>query len=428
MKRRVFIQSILAAGVAPLVVPSRVLGSLAPSKRITMGFIGVGGHGTFNLKTFLGFDDCHVLAVCDVHRGRCEAAAGLVDERNGDRACRRHNDFRELLADPAIDAVVISTPDHWHVPMSLLALAAGKHVQCEKPTYRIHEGRTLAEAVRASGRVFQTGLEDRSVIHYHRMIEWLRNGAIGELYHADVVLPPGRIVPWEEEAPVPDGLDWNLWLGPAPWHPYTPTRTAAMHWRYIRDYSTGVLTDWGTHLVDTAQLAVNDPAGCPVEVRAWGEPPPAKAQSDIPAVYEVHYRYANGVTLKVSNAVDEERLGSKASIRLLGSKGWVANIGWRGRFEASDPEILRTKYSPETSKHWPLPPGEHRNFLDCIRSGAEPTYTAETLHRLSTTLHMGLIAMDLGRPLRWDTAKERFIDDDEANRRCERSERADWKT
>ncbi len=131
--------------------------------------------------------------------------------------------------------------------------------------------------------------------------------------------------------------------------------------------------------------------------------------------------------MKVVNAVEETKLGDKASIRLLGSKGWVANIGWRGRFEASDPDILRMRYAPETSKHWPLPPGEHRNFLDCIRSGAETTYPAETLHRLSTTLHMGLIAMDLGRPLRGDPENERFIGDSEADRRCRRSEREDWR-
>lgn len=426
--RRKFLKTTLAAGVSPLVLPGLLRGQGAPSHQVTLGCIGMGGHGTnYNLKNFLGFGDCRVLAVCDAFRDRTEKAAALVDEAYGTADCHRVDDFREVMADPAIDAVVISTPDHWHVPMAVMALEAGKHVFCEKPTYCIGEGRELAAAVQRSGKIFATGLEDRSVIYYHKMVEWLRNGALGDLYHIDVTLPSGQINPAEAPAPVPEGLNWEMWLGPAPFHPYTPTRTGWLNWRYIRDYSTGVLTDWGAHLCDTAQLAADDPHGCPVEVKGWGGPVPAGSQSDIPAEYEVHYRYGNGVTLTVKNAVGEASLGAKASIRLLGSKGWVANTGWRGQFSASDEAILRTRYAPEESKFWPLPQGEHRNFLDAILAGEEPTYPAETLHQLSATLHMGLIAIDLGRVLRWDPVKETFISDAEANRRIGRTLREDWR-
>jgi predicted dehydrogenase len=426
ISRRSFLRTALAAGVPPLVVPARVRSALAPSQRLHLGFIGVGGHGFgYNLKHFLNEEDCRAVAVCDAFRDRTQKAANAVNEKYADSGCKTVADFREIIADPGVDAVVISTPDHWHVPMALLALAAGKHVFCEKPTFVIGEGRTLAAAVKKSGLTFATGLEDRSVIQYHKLIEWLRNGAIGDLYHIDVTLPPGRIHPAEPEAPVPTGLDWEMWLGPAPFHPYTPTRTGWLNWRMIRDYSTGMLTDWGTHLVDTAQLAANDPHGWPVDVKAWGQPVPPGSQSDLPGAFEVHYRYANGVTLAVKTG-DKSDLGPNAFIRLLGSKGWISNTGWRGRFEASDPAILQIKYAPGQSRHWPLPPGEHRNFLDAVRHRQTPTYSAETLHRLCTPLHAGLIAMDLGRPLRWDSKKEEFIGDPEANRRLGRKTRDAW--
>ncbi len=418
----------LAAGVAPMVVPSSLLGRSAPSNTLNLGFIGTGGHGTnYNLKHFLEVEGCKALVVCDAFRDRMEEAARITNAAYGNEDCRMVDDFREIMADDSLDAVVISTPDHWHVPMSLMGLAAGKHVFCEKPTYRIGEGRELVKAVAKSGKTFQTGLEDRSMIKYHMLIEWLRNGAIGDLYHVDVILPPGTINPAEDPAPVPEGLNWEMWLGPAPYHPYTPSRTGWLNWRYIRDYSTGVLTDWGAHLVDTAQLAVNDPHGTAVEVKAWGQPVPPNSETDIPAVYEVHYRYANGVTMSVKNSEGAEWLGQKATVKLLGAKGWVSVDGWNGPFGASDPMILRQKYEQHTSKHWQRPVGEHQNFIDCIRSGDEPTYTANTLHQLSTTLHMGLIAMDLERPLKWDPVKEEFSDDPEANQHTSRKLREDWK-
>lgn len=426
--RRAFLKTTLAAGVAPLVLPSGLLGKDAPSNKLTLGFIGMGWQGVdLNLKSFLNEEDCRCVVVCDAYRSRAESAQTLVDEQYGDGSCRAVQDFREVIADPTIDAVVISTPDHWHVEMSLMALEAGKHVFCEKPTYTIAEGRALSDAFKKSNKVFQTGLEDRSLIHYHRMVEWVRNGAIGELHHMDVALPMGAIREWEPEENVPDDLNWELWLGPASYHPFTATRTEPMHWRYIRDYSTGIITDWGSHLVDTAQLAANDPHECAIEVKGTAVAPPEKAQSDIPAEYDLHYRYSNGITMQLHNVSNENGLGGNVYIRFYGSKGWVSVTGWRGQFDASDPVILRKKYAPEKSRHFPIPAREHPNFLASIQSGKEPTYPTETLHKLSTTLHMGVIAGDLGRPLKWDPKNEHFIDDLEADTFLSRKRRNDWK-
>ena len=253
--RRSFLQSMLAAGVAPMVVSPRLLGSAAPSNKIHLGFIGVGGHGSgYNLPSFLQEDDCRAVAVCDVIETRRHDAQETVDLHNGDSDCKSYADFRELLADENVDGVVISTPDHWHVTMAILGIRAGKKVFCEKPTLTIGEGQELLEAVTKHEAVFATGLEDRSVTHYHKMAEVVRNGGIGKLKHIQVGLPIKPVYPKVDPVPVPEGLDFDLWLGPAPARDYTPGITDAQAWRQDRDFSGGSLTDWGAHLLDTAQV------------------------------------------------------------------------------------------------------------------------------------------------------------------------------
>ncbi len=420
MRRRGALKTILAAAAAPAFVSSRVLGANAPSKRVTLGCIGMGGQGTrTNLGSFLQQKDAQVLAVCDVFDTRRDKALQMVNKKYGTTGCKGYTDFREILARDDIDAVVISTPDHWHVPMSLMALEAGKDVFCEKPTLSIVEGRTLIDAVKKHNAVFQIGLEDRSVIYYHKMIEWVRNGAIGDVQKIDVWLPGGYTHKKDEPAPVPKGLDYNLWVGPAPFRPYTPKRTVQKVWRMIHDYANGSLVDWGSHLVDTAQLAANAPDVCPVEIEGTGEIP-KDSLSDVPVSFDVQYRYSNGVEMRVRSG--------KVAIRIEGTKGWVGNEKWRGRLEASDRKILLTKYTPETSRHWPMPPSEHRDFLDCFKSRKTTTYTAETMHLLHTTLHLGTLAIRLGRKLRWDPKAEKFHDDDAADALRSRPAYNDWKT
>lgn len=408
----------IAAGVAPQIMSSRLLGQNAPSKRVTLGCVGVGTHGFgVNLKAFLQEEDCRVIAVCDVMGSRRERARREVDKHYGDTACVALPDFRDLLARPDIDAVVISTPDHWHVTMALMALEAGKMVFCEKPTLTIEEGRRLAEAVKKSGRMFAVGLEDRSVIQYHMMAEAVRNGAIGKLERIRVGLIEKPVFPKQPPAPVPADLNFDLWLGPAPERPYSPDLTDAQVWRQIRDFSGGSLTDWGAHLIDTAQVANFAENTSPVAVEGEGIIPP-DAINTVPQKYRLSYRYANGVALEV--------VSGEVSIRFEGTDGWIGNKGWLGQLQASDLTIFRRKYDPKENKIWPRPAREHRDFLNAIKERRPPMYTAEALHRLCTTLHLGALAMELGRPLKWDPVRETFPGDAAAQALMTRPQRRSW--
>ncbi len=328
-----------AAGLAaaPLVLPARVFGATAPSKQITLGFVGLGNEGYgHNLMAFLVESDARAIAVCDVMAGRRTRARQRVDQQYSGTGCKEIPDFRDLIARKDIDAVVISTPDHWHVPISLMALEAGKDVFCEKPTLTIAEGRTLVQSVDRHKAVFQVGIEDRSVIYYYRMEELIRNGAIGQLKTIHVKLPAGSAFPVEQPAPVPADLNWDLWLGPAPFHPFTPTRTEAMHWRQVRDYSGGLLTDWGSHLMDTAQVANCAESSGPVEVEGTGEIPKNSMATTF-ITFKIHYRYANGVEMFVESG--------GVGIRFDGTDGWIGNNGWLGRLEGTSTESAAAEVS-----------------------------------------------------------------------------------
>lgn len=416
LNRRGFMAGAAAVSV-PLVVPAAVTGKNPPSDRVRMGFIGMGGQGIGrNMGTFLHQKDALVTAVCDVQKQQRRRAKQRVDGRYKNKDCRVFTDFREVLALKDIDAVCISTPDHWHVPLSLAALEAGYDVMSEKPTLTVAEGRRLVGAVGKHEAVFQWGIEDRSVLKYHKMAEWALNGALGTLKTVRVTLPNGKKLPKEKPVPVPEGMDWNLWLGPAPFVPYTPTRTRPMHWREIFDYSGGMITDWGAHLVDTAQVGAGVDTTGPVEVEAAGTIP-ADAMTDVPVRFDVRCRYANGVEIQYKSG--------GTGIRFEGTDGWVQCDKWRGRITASSDDILRTKYTPAESKLWPCPPEEQRNFLDCIKSRKKTTYHAEAGHRLFTPLHLGHIAIRVGRTLKWDPAKEEIVGDAEAAKYLDRPAR-DW--
>jgi len=396
-----------AALVVPQLARGRLFGADAPSNRIAVGFIGTGDHGTgWNLRRYLTLPEARVVVVCDVDGARMRRAKETVDEQYRNEDCGMTKDFRDVLARKDIDAVMISTPDHWHTLISVMALRAGKDVQCEKPTLTIDEGKVLVETVRKLRRVFQTSTEDRSIPVYHRMAELVRNGRIGKLERIEVILPRQPNVPGDPTPqPVPPELDWDMWLGPAPFAPYTKDRVH-FNFRWIQDYSGGIICDWGTHLFDTAQWGNDTERSGPVGIEGTGDYWTGGLYNTVKE-YDVTFRYANGVvmTCKPGNP----------SIRFIGSDGWVGNTGWRGDLEASSDQIKNAKLGEGETRLYTNPEGEHHDFLKCVRSRKDPYFPVDIGHRVSSLCHLANIAIRVGRKLRWDPVKEEFLDDDEAN-------------
>jgi myo-inositol 2-dehydrogenase / D-chiro-inositol 1-dehydrogenase len=419
LSRRRFLGRTAAGLALPCFIPASVLGKNAPSKQITIGFIGVGDHGVqWNLSHYLKLAGAKVLMVCDVDGYRLRKAKAIVDATYDNEDCAATKDFREVLARKDIDAVMISTPDHWHTLMSVLAVRAGKDVQCEKPTLTIAEGKVLIETVRRHRRVFQTSTEDRSLPVYHRMAELVRNGRIGRLQKIEVVLPKEPSFPGDPTPqPVPPELDWEMWLGPAPYAPYTKDR-AHFNFRWISDYSGGIIADWGTHLFDTAQWANNTEQSGPTEVEASGtfwEGGLFNTARD----YNLTYGYANGVVMTC--------VPGEPSIKFIGTKGWLGNRGWKGNLEASSEAILNSEIGANEIHLYTNAEGEHADFLSCVKSRKDPYFPVEIGHRVSTLCHLGNIALRLGRKLKWDPAAERFEKDDQANELLARPMRSPWK-
>ena len=428
LTRRQFLRGAAVALAAPYVVPASALGAgdrPAPSNRITMGCIGLGGEGLGkNTRAFLGQSDAQVLAVCDVDGKHLASGKQVVEShyagamKSGEyKGCDATKDFRDILARPDIDAVMISTPDHWHVPMSLMAIRAGKDVQCEKPTLTVREGRVLADTVRRYGAVFQMSTEDRAMACHHRMAELVRNGRIGKLQRIHVTLPAGPGTPGDPTPqPVPEDFDYDMWLGPAPWMPYCEGR---IHWnfRWITDYSGGMLTDWGAHLIDTAQWANGTDRTGPIEVEGTGKRH-RDGLYDTFYEYQIRYKYASGVEMFVKSG--------GVALRFEGTEGWVGNNGWLGPVEAEPRSILTSQIGPNEVRLSTWPAGEHANFLDCVKTRREPYFPAEIGHRCCTVMHIGNIAMWTGRRLRWDPDKEQFVNDAEADRHLSRPMRSPW--
>jgi predicted dehydrogenase len=423
--RRDFLRGAAAiAGAAagfPYIVPSSALGkdeNISPSNRTTLGFIGVGDHGRrVNLTNFLGNADAQAVAVCDVDTNHRNIARDMVNQRYNNKDCATYNDFREIIERKDIDAAVISTPDHWHALISVMAARAGKDVFCEKPTVTVQEGRILSDTIKRYGRIFQTASENRSVDVYHRMCELVRNGRIGKLHTIRVELPSGPHTPGDATPmPVPEGFDYDMWLGPAPWAPYNKDR-CHRNFRWILDYSGGQLTDWGAHLINIAQWGNDSDYTCPIEVEGKGVFC-AEGLYNTAKEYHIEYKYANGVTLIVTSGTP--------SIKFEGTEGWIGDRGWRAPLEAEPKSILNSVIGANEVRLYTCPAGEQRNFLDCVKSRSECYYPAEVGHKTFMISHIGNISMISGRKLKWDLEKEHFIGDEEANRMLSRSLRSPW--
>lgn len=442
INRRQFLERAVAAvgGAAlPTIVPSSVLGANAPSNQITIGCIGVGNHGVNDMKGLMHNDDARIVAVCDVNTASYgykrpdqylgwEPARKMVNRyyakknRSGRyNGCDAYNDFRKVLARDDIDAVLIVTPDHWHAIMTIMAAQAGKDIYCEKPlALTIAEGRAMVEAVRRHGVVFQTGSHERSNPRTRFACELARNGRIGELKRIiTTVRPNNKTAPvgvWKP-TPVPKGFDYDMWLGPAPWQPHHKDR-CFYTFRFILDYSGGQVTNYGAHSNDIAQWGNNTEYTGPAEVEDMGSEFPKDGLFNTATKVSFRARYANGVEL-----ICKTQHPLKYAARFEGTEGWV-EAAW-GTYDTC-PESLNKSIIRPNEIHLYESNNHYRNFLDCVKSRKEPVAPVEVGHYSAAVCHVGNIAMILKRKLKWDPEKERFINDEEANRMLSRPVRSPW--
>ena len=441
MNRRTFLQTTAAFGSAPMFIPAAALGrdgKVAPSNRITMGVIGTGNQGTGDMKAFLRDERVQVVAVCDVNRetpgywenaiGGREPARAIVewhyarDKHSGIyKGCTAYEDFRDVIGRKDIDALLIAVPDHWHSIPVIQGTRAGKDIYGEKPlSLTIGEGRAMSDAVKASGRIFQCGSQQRSDVRFRKACEIVRNGRIGKLHTVLCGLPGGtpdygETGDRQEPEPIPDGFNYDFWLGPVPEAPYAPGR-CFVNFRWILSYSGGQITDWGGHHPDIAQWGMGTVLTGPTAIRngqaVWAKEKLWNTATD----YYFEAIYENGVKLIVSSRV-------RGGVTFEGSDGWV----WvnRGAIEASPMSLL--DYEPGPNEiHLYRSDDHHRNFIDCVISRKEPIAPIEQAHRSITIAHLGNISLRLGRDLRWDPKTEKVLDDDAANQMLSRPMRKPW--
>ncbi len=415
--RREFLKTLGAAAAAPYVIPSNALGAAGQppaSERIATALIGSGSRGQ---QIMAGGD--RVVAVCDVDAKHRQQAKAKIDAMAGNQDCAAYGDFREVLDRDDVDAVIVATPDHWHAYIAIAAVKAGKAVYVEKPmTVAIREGRIMADAARRYGAILQVGSQQRSDEKFIRACELVRNQRIGELKTVKVDIPtrPGSNKPWSPQ-PVPEELDYDMWLGPAPWAPYHGDR-CHYNFRFVSDYSGGDVTNWGAHQLDIAQWGIGADDSGPVTVEGHGK---RNVTGLHDVFYDVHvdFTYAGGVKVEL-------RSGGNG-VRFEGSEGWIYVS--RSQLEAEPRSVLTSRIGPDEIRLGPENGGTHMGiWLDCIRSRrpAGLNVPAEIGHRSATVCHLANIVMELGRKLTWDPAEERFVDDETANRMTWRPARAPW--
>jgi predicted dehydrogenase len=383
----------------------------------------MGWQGGTNMESFLAEPDVQVVAVCDVDRTHLEQARRRVNQHYGNEDCKTYTDYRELMADSSIDAVMLALPDHWHALVAVAAARAGKDIYGEKPlTHTLREGRILCDTVQRYGVIWQTGSWQRSESNFRFACELVRNGRIGRVHTVEVGLPAGHTdfagtKGQETIGPPPQELDYETWLGPAPWAPYCPARVHK-NWRWNYDYGGGQLMDWVGHHVDIAHWGLNLDHGAPVEIEGSGEFP-SDGLWNTATRYRLLAKYAEGFEMIIAGGHDDIHGGT----RWIGTDGWV----WvtRGRLDAHPKKLLQERFSPGEVR-LPSPSNHFRNFLDCIKTRRQTLAPCETAHRSATPGHLGLVAMLLGRKVRFDPKTETILGDETADRMLGHSYRSPW--
>ncbi len=427
VRRRQFLKTGLFG--AATFIPGHVLGlngATPPSEKIRIGTIGCGGMGSSDTKAVLNLKDTLVIAGADVDGKKREGFAKLVNQHYANTDCKVVKDFRELLAMPGLDAVIIATPDHWHGVAAVAALKAGKDVYGEKPLARtIVEQQAIVRAVAESKRIWQTGSQQRSDDTFQKACEIVRSGLIGKIKEVHVGLPgghSGRARGRMEPGQPPEWLDYDMWCGPSQVLPFVEAR---LHWGWRWNYNTGggQLLDWVGHHVDIAHWGMDADATGPVEVTPISADfPPAEAVFNSATKYRAEARYADGTVLTIAGDHPDIKMGCK----WIGADGWI----WvnRGGFDSSNADFKKFSRLPENLRKTPLydSPGHHRNWVDCIRSRKETICPAATAHRSASVGHLALIALQLNRKLQWDPVAETIQNDAEATKRLGREMRGPW--
>jgi len=436
LTRRGFLRAAAAAGAAPCVIgrigsAADASGRPAASDRVAVGMIGVGSMGGGHLACLVGMPEAKVVAVCDVSAAVREQAKGRAG--NG---CAAYADFRELLDRQDIDAVVVATPDHWHALATIEAARQGKDVYCEKPLTRtLAESQAVLRAVRRYGRVFQHGTQQRSDGGFRFACELVRNGRIGKVHTVEVSVPGGWTMPMPAPEPPPDPkvFDYDLWLGPAPWAPFSRARVDRVRWHHTYDYTIGYMAGWGAHHIDIAQWGQGMDDGGPVEYegRAAFD---REGICDAALAWRVECTYASGVRMIFTDsgyafygrAMDLPEGGSyrlRQGVRFVGSEGWV--FVDRGAIDANPKSLLKEPIRPNEVRLYHSD-NHMADFLRCVRTRMDPAAPVEAAHRSNSVCLIAELAARLGRKLKWDPQAERFLADEEANRLLSRAMREPW--
>jgi hypothetical protein len=430
MKRRQFLKTLplAVAGVAgfPTIVRASALGrsgTVSPSNRIAMAGIGFGMMGFPNMKAFLSKDEVQWVAVCDLDDKPLNEAKDIVNENYGNKDCATYKDFRELFLRRDLDAVSLAVPDHWHTIVAISAARAGFDIYGEKPfTHSLREGRALSDALKRYGRVWQTGSWQRSVENFHQACELVRNGRIGKILKVEVGLPSGHFdfagtFGQETITPPPPEFDYEMWLGPAPYWPYCPARVH-MNWRWNMDFGGGQLMDWIGHHGDIAHWGMGWDYSGPVEIEGRGEFPTGGIYNSA-LRYRLTAKYADGTPMVIAGGYPEIRGGTK----------WIGEYGWvwvdRGAFETQPGNLIQEVIGPNEIKLYKSR-DHYQNFLDCVKTRALTITPCEVAHRSASIGHLGVIAIELARKIRWDPETETIIDDPEAERLLSRAYRKPW--
>jgi predicted dehydrogenase len=442
VSRRQFLkQATVTAGALalPTIVPSSVFGANAPSQRVNLAMIGVGGRGSAVMNGFIRYDDVQFVAVADTYRDRRERAQAQLNKRYGDHVVKAYADFRDVLKRDDVDGVVVCTPDHWHVPVALYAARAGKDMYVEKPLgVSMAWAGTLRKAIRRFGNVFQYGTQQRSGSNFRLACELVRNGYIGDVKRVEAWCPDiseqfnaFQVKQYGSTAsvPAPLGLDYEMWTGPAPMRPYTVDRCTCYGTYHCYDYALGFIAGWGAHPLDIAQWGMALDHTSPVLYEGTGALP-TRGLYDTISQWDMHCKYANGLPLRFmsertakSVVMSYRQKWVSHGTTFFGEEGWISvdRTGWY----TNNPLLKRVQLTAE-EVHLYNSPAQDRNFVDCMKTRRPTISPLESAIRSDTISHMSDLCIRLGRRIKWDPKKEVILSDMQANRLLNRTMRRPW--